>query len=263
MVTVFTVATGAYLEFWKQQASSADRHLFPGQALELVVFTDQPAAAHSNGLTLTRARVIPVEVPPLRWPEATLLRYELIAGYTDSLSSEVSMHLDADMLVVRDVGYELNAEGWHSGIALVRHPGYYRGEGSWIASALRSPGSLASDARGFLRGESGIGQWERREESMAYVPPALRTTYVCGATWFGRTPEFASMCRELASRTTVDRERGLIARWHDESHLNWFAAHHDVTVLDPSYCHGHHGRHLGSVEARIIAVDKGKQWSRA
>ena len=45
------------------------------------------------------------------------------------------------------------------------------------------------------------------------------------------------MARELDQRIAADERRGVIAAWHDESHLNrYIIDRKDVQVLPPSFC---------------------------
>lgn len=256
MITSFTVATGLYLEYWAQQASDADQRLFPGQELQLIVFTDQPDRARLHASALTRAEPTIIEVEPMGWPAATMRRYELIAAHAAQVRGSVLMHLDADMRIPGIVGPGLDPHSWRGGIALVRHPGYFRDD-ALAARLFRQPrralGDLASNIS-----ESGLGQWERRPVSRAYVPRKARRRYVCGGVWFGRRDPLLAMCNTLAERMQDDLHVGLTARWHDESYLNWFAATNDVATLPPSYCFVHGLRALSGLPALIEAVDKGE-----
>ena len=222
----------------------------------MVVFTDREADAKRLAQECERASITVVKTDTLGWPDATLLRYRLIASARYTVEGEVVMHLDADMRVVAPVGPELTPWSWHGGIALVRHPGFYRGN-RYSAFVTRHPRLAVTDLKGWLLRERGVGQWETREESRAYVPPQRRQEYVCGGVWFGRTAEFLSMVDTLARRTDADLRDGVVARWHDESHLNWFAAHHEVSVLSPSYCYGQGLASLRGVVPKIVALEKG------
>lgn len=261
-VGVMTVATNRYIDYWAALAASADKDLFPENRLVLHVFTDQVARARQVALNLTRATVNIVEIEPLRWPEATLLRYEIFDAHDDELSQDVLVHLDADMLVLRATGAELTPLHWRGGIALVRHPGYRRpATPTRLAMYARNPRMAASDVRSLLR-LGGIGSWETDPTSRAFVPKPDRHTYVCGGTWMGRHDSLKSMIKELAIRTRADLEEGRIAVWHDESHLNWFASRHEVTVLDSEYCYAPGYPSVSDLAPRILAVDKGNDRTR-
>lgn len=260
VITCFTVATGLYLEHWAQQAQDADTWLFPGQDVQLIVFTDQPEEAVEISGRLSRAQVTVQEVPPLRWPEATMQRYELIGSAAAIVRGKLLMHLDADMRITAPVGPELDPSGWSGGVALVQHPGFYRSPS--LAKRLRSSRTLASNVRLRMAHEGGIGQWERRVESRAYVEPRRRQTYVHGAVWFGQREPLLQMTAELAARTSEDLAHGIIARWHDESYLNWFAAYREPSILSPRYSYVQGYSQLRGVDHAISSVDKGTRRER-
>ena len=46
---------------------------------------------------------------------------------------------------------------------------------------------------------------------------------------------FLSMCRELAGAVKRDLDNGIIAVWHDESHLNKYVVGRHPLVLGPEY----------------------------
>lgn len=261
-IGVMTVATNRYVDYWRRMAVSADEHLFPGHRVVLHVFTDRPEEARAAAAHLERVEIDAVEIPPYTWPEATLLRYEVFAAHRDRLTEDVLIHLDADMLVVDDVGPALDPAAWNGGIALVRHPGFRRPPMPHrLAYYARHPRRIVADLR--TRSRLGaLGSWEQGERSRAFVPRKRRDTYVCGGTWMGRGPELLTMIGELAERTRADLDEGTIAVWHDESHLNWYASHHPHTVLSSEYCYALGWDQLSDLEPLIVAVEKGDERTR-
>lgn len=261
-VGVMTVATNRYIDYWAEMATSADRYLFPGHHLVLHVFTDQVARANEIAVSLNRAEVDVVPIEPLGWPEATLLRYELFDSHHNGLTEEILIHLDADMLVARETGSELNWDQWRGGIAAVRHPGFRRPPATArLGMYARHPRMAVSDARSILQ-LGGIGSWETSSACRAFVPKQNRRTYVCGGTWMGQRDLLLPVIRELAVRTRADLDEGRIAVWHDESHLNWYVSRNDVTLLGSEYCFAPGFPNLADLIPRIIAVDKGDDRTR-
>ena len=252
-VATFTVATGRYLSFWRDMVKGVDHFLFPEREIEVHVFTDQLGEAVAvQGEISARCSIVVHEVPGLGWPEATLLRYELINGVVSQTQAQVCLHLDADLIFVDAVGPELAPDEWKGGLALVAHPGYWRdGRPRSLPDLRRRLSARRHSPFG------GLGTWESRRESCARVPSWQRRTYVCGGVWMGRTPEFGRMVSELARRTRNDMSRGVTAVWHDESHLNWYASQTQHTVLPPAYCAVPSYPWLADIHPRIIALAKG------
>ena len=261
-VGVVSLATNRYVEYWKQLAESVDQHFFPGHEVTMHVFTDRVDEVIAFAPTLERIRVNAVAIDALTWPEATLLRYEVFDSHREQLVQDVLVHLDADMLIAADVGTEFSAGAWPNGICLVRHPGYRRPAGRARGSLYaRHPGIAIRDLSSEVR-YGGIGRWETDSTSLAFVPRDARKTYVCGGTWFGRRDPFLAMVHELAGNTREDLDRGKIAVWHDESHLNAFRSRTDTALLDSDYCFAQGLPGLADLTPRIIAVDKSDDRTR-
>lgn len=261
-VAIITVATNRYIKYWKQMVESADRLLAPGSILTFYVFTDQVREARLIEQTLSRSRVVPILIPPLGWPDATLLRYQLFCEAWEQIQESLVIHLDADMYFSAEVNIEEAPYRWPGGLALVRHPGYRRpGLVNRLWFYVTVPKMLIADLRMRLR-IGALGSWESSPTSLAYVPRHLRKTYVCGGTWMGAREPLGRMIQELANRTRKDLDRGVIATWHDESHLNWFASTHPHRLLDSEKCYASGYKNLRDLRPEIIAVDKGTDRTR-
>ncbi len=261
-LAILSVATNRYLDYWKKMALSADRFLQPGAQLAFYVFTDRPDEVGEIKHQLRRSRIVPIEVPPLEWPDATLLRYELFTDAWGLLEQELVMHLDADMVVSADCMIDPREPEWPGGIAFVRHPGFRR-------PSLRRRVNLYAKAPEFMCGDfqmrlryGSLGSWEKSRESRAFVPRRDRRVYVCGGTWMGLREPLGLMIRTLAARTREDLNEGTIAVWHDESHLNWFSSRNSHYLFDSEKCFAPGYKNLADLTPEIIAVDKGTDRTR-
>jgi hypothetical protein len=101
-----------------------------------------------------------------------------------------------------------------------------------------------------------LGTWETRKKSSAYVPRNTRATYVCGGFWLAKKPDFIKLVTKLDSETDIDTTNGVVAKWHDESHLNKWASETGCTVLDPSFCYDSSYDWLRGLPEVIRAVRK-------
>ena len=255
-VGVVSLATNRYLKYWMAMALSAEEFLFPQSQVTLHVFTDQIDEVRSFESQLSRIRINALPIGSLVWPAAPLQKFQVIVNHFDELDQDILMHLDADMLMTSKVEGDLHPDEWQGGMALVKHPGYRRPSGKAITNLYaKHPSFLAKDAYRKLS-EGAIGTWESDRTSTAYVPRHLRKVYVCGATWMGTHDSFRSTCELLAENTKQDERAGHIARWHDESHMNWFAATHDCSILDSEYCYVEGAQNLADLSPKIIAVEK-------
>ena len=96
-----SIATNSYLDFWKKQALSLDKFLESDSSAKIFLFTDQVNAAKTFADQLDKISIEIFEIPNYGWPEATLLRYEILANSPiDWSSNDVFIYLDADMEAV-------------------------------------------------------------------------------------------------------------------------------------------------------------------
>lgn len=243
-------------------AMGADQYLMPSHPVTLTVFTDQVKLVQKFSHRLNRIDVQAIEVDPLGWPAATLSKFQMVVDHEDSLRQDFLIHLDADMRVVSNLGAPPNVLCPKDGIAVVKHPGFRRPSGFKRTGLYWShPGLVLRDSYRILL-EGGIGTWETNAKSTAYVSRGLRDVYVCGATWLGNRESLVSACRELAERVNADSRRGIVARFHDESHLNWYAAKRQCQYLDSSYCFVEGSPNLKDLAPVIIAVEKNADGTR-
>jgi len=232
---VFMVATNKYLNYWKNTALSLNNAISPHINVSLSLFTDDPKTARDFAdTTLSKIALITHKIPNFGWPDATLMRYRWIsAAIEDVPQNAICMYLDSDMFVKSDFSEFLNPKVWKSGIALVQHPGYARRSGLRGMLDCNRPWVLVNQIKKmcFIP----YGPWEVSRKSLAFVPNKKKKMYVHGAVWFGIKESYFRMVSELANRVDRDLSNGVIATWHDESHLNWFSSYYDVTVLDSRF----------------------------
>lgn len=239
-IGILTVATNIYLDYWQAMAESLNR-LENAENFVLHVFTDDPSRAEFMS-TSWNVEVQTHQIPPLKWPEATLDRYSVFSDGGDQINEDILIHLDADMIIRGDIYPRLIEASLNTGIFLVRHPGYYR-----------------KTRPNFLRQvftTSPLGDWESNPKSQACVPKKDRKTYFCGGVWGGRRKDFLSLVSTLAQRVEEDKRNGVMAKWHDESHLNWWATKNSYSALGPEWCFVPDYPQLESIKPLIEAVEK-------
>ena len=253
-IGVLTVATNKYIHYWIDLVKSADKNIMDSN-LVFHVFTDQVSIARQFECTSRNIRVIIHKIPAYSWPEATLLRYSIFSQFSSKIVEPILMHLDADMLICGDFTVEL-PPNFINGIGLVRHPGFFRPNSikllSYYSKNLRF---LTRDFRMKVR-MGGLGSWETNSLSRAFVARKKRKIYVCGGTWFGIRENFFKMSDELAKNVNADSLNGIMATWHDESHLNWWKSNNNCSVLSSSFCFDPTYNQLKNLPEFIRAVDK-------
>ncbi len=158
------------------------------------------------------------------WPAATLYRYHVILER--SWDEEYLFLCDADMRFEGDVGEEILGE-----LVATVHPGYMNKESM---------------------------PYERRPESRACVTDG--EVYYCGGFVGGRTRTFLLLAERIRDQIDRDNSHGVVARWHDESHLNRvLSIVHPSVTLSPSYCYPDNAEGypwLKGMERKLVALDK-------
>jgi hypothetical protein len=249
-----TIATNIYIDYWANLIASFADNVTNVQSIKMHIFTDQPLRAEDIASNYPQISFKVYEIEPLRWPEATLFRFRFIEQVSRDHLGMVA-YIDADMLISSDISEIFKSD--RSTMAFVSHPGYWRPKKlySRMLMYVKVPKLVLADI--FLKFKfGGIGAWETRWASTAYVPRALRNNYVCGGFWFGPAATVNRLSRELNGAVNKDLENNIIAKWHDESQINSWITKNDFNLLDPEFCYVLGVKHLSKFESRIIAVDK-------
>ncbi len=242
----FTIATNHYVLMLEAQLMAIS-----DQVRELdwqyVVATDQVAHltqfAKDNYLD---NRVQIIKCPPYQFPLASMLRFKYIS--TEMSSFDFTCYLDCDMGIVAP--YVLHDTIQKSTqVNLVRHPGWARDFGLKL-----SPREWLAESYLKLR-KGGLGAWETRRNSSAWVPRRMRRDYFAGGIFFGPTEEIRQLSEICDAWMDADLQAGHVASVHDESYLNRWATLHHFTVLGPEYCYASFPW-LPDLEIVVRALDK-------
>ena len=240
------IATGRYVSYAKGFLESAREHLGDLAQSEFLVFTDNADEIRAFCGLNPNIKVNAIEIPAYRWPEATLLRYQIFTDHWSEVRGQLAIYVDADTRFVTAINpTDFFAALGTNDLGLVRHPGYFR----------RSP-----ILRLLFR--TRFGPWERHRDSTARVPISKRKDYVCGGVWFGRTSAVEQMCLSLAEAVREDLKHGVIARFHDESHLNRYKIDNHIKPLDPRWAYAAGYRNLKGISPIIEVIHKPNTWEK-
>lgn len=174
------------------------QEFFPSH--DTILFTDD-----EQFYRLSDMGVIAVQHEDLGWPRATLLRYHVMLKCKELLEKyDYLFYLDCDMVMTSKIGPE---EILADGLTAILHGGF--------------PDSF-----------------ERRAESTACVPEDYHGIYYQGCLIGGRTKDFLTMCEDLSYNIDIDERNGVMAIWHDESHLNKYLIDHPpAKTLTPAFAY--------------------------
>ncbi len=210
-IGILYICTGPYVVFWNAFYESFEQHFLPETEKHYFVFTDAKelyAANHNE-----RIHLIMVEQEP--WPLPTLLKYHIFLKQEKQLlKMDYLYQSNANIICEKTVTEEMFLpQEKDRPLFFTIHPGYQN------EKPYRLP-------------------YERRKISKAYVPYNAGKQYVYGAMNGGTATAYLEMIKQVEKQIEEDLKKGIIAKWHDESHINHYAAgHHNYKILSPAYCY--------------------------
>lgn len=216
-VGLLIIATNKYVQFLRPLIESADKYFLLNKDVTYFIFTNQDIEIDSN------RNIELINVEHKEWPWMTLGRYQIFSESSDILSKmDYLYYCDADMRFEEEVGDEIISDR-----VATQHPGYY----------------------------SRRGTPEHRPESLAYVSPNEEMQYFAGGFNGGSSKEFLKMSELISENINKDYSNGIIAIWHDESHMNrYFIDNKPTKILTPSYCYGE-SMNI-PFDKKLLALDK-------
>ena len=261
-IAIISIATNKYFEYWKDMVTSCLKIKQNNINLSFHVITNEYKKFNLFKDGISNAKMIMHEIENLEWPYATLLRYKLIMQIQNELDSDIVMYIDADMKF--HSAFEFNEVITPSlrDVVLIKHPGFWRPKFQMrVRMAVRQPTQPIKDLVRFIK-LGGLGDWELKKKSMAYVPRKYRREYVCGGFWLGERESILNMCKDLSYRVDSDLSNNIIPVWHDESYLNYWSAQNKYVSFNPEFSYEPNYQNLTGLEMKIEAVDKGSNFLR-
>jgi histo-blood group ABO system transferase len=202
-VNIFSIATNNYHEFEKPFLDSFSSLFLPGVEKEFFLFTD------NIDLPIYKEfKVNPIYIDHQPWPMITISRYDYLSKITPSLNEE-------DLCLFCDI--DLEAVDKIEDFPSLKLFGVYH------------PGNLYVDNKESL---------EDNILSQAFVDkqnlPEL-FSYIQGCFWGGTGKHFNDLVQSLNKSVKIDFFNNVVAKWHDESHLNRYYLDHfkDFLILSP------------------------------
>ncbi|WP_119080422.1 family 6 glucosyltransferase [Chitinophaga alhagiae] len=208
-IALLFIGTGKYSIFWEGFFTSAEQYFIPAAQKEYFVFTDDAALPYKND-----PKVHVYHQERLGWPYDTLMRFSIFYRAEKALRGfDYIFFFNANAEFIRPISAGEILPGLeHNGLTVVLHPGYYN----------KPAGKLP---------------YERSRKSTAFMPRSGRQQYFQGCLNGGTGAAYMQLVETLMNNTQADLDRGIIAVWHDESHLNSYMAGRHPKVLTPAYAY--------------------------
>jgi len=221
MITIYTICTGKYTEFFTDFYNSAEKLFLNNHEKEYIVFTD--------GNIPTGRNIKKIFQQKLGWPYDTMMRFHMFNAAQPR--GEYVYFFNANMLLVDNVGEEVIPDETNDYLVGVNHPG-------------------------FLNKTCYDFPYERRSNSNFNIPFGYGTNYYQGCFNGGRTKEFMAMSQELADKIMDDLLNNIIPIWHDESALNWYYSQKSPLLMSSSYAYPE--SYNLDLPKKILQLDKSK-----
>jgi hypothetical protein len=206
-VGILYICTGKYDAFWQGFYTSAERYLLTDAEKHYYVFTDSNQIQASE-----RVHVIPQN--RLGWPKDTLMRFHIFLSSSAKLKQMDYLYFfNANYTFVKPIKQdELLPDEKDNFLVGQLHPvAYHKRRADY--------------------------DYESNQNSTAYIAPDAGKYYFAGGLIGGRTKEFLEMCKQLKSNIDKDLSQDIIAKWHDESHINKYFTQLEPKRLHPGYCY--------------------------
>jgi histo-blood group ABO system transferase len=204
-ILINVIATGKYEEYVPGIIESAKKYFLPQEDLKFIVYTDSLRILKS-----TSPEIIPVEIKHKPWPEPTLKRFHYFWDSRDTIEKfDFSFYIDVDSLFVKEITWgSLGISDHSKGMIGTTHPGF--------------------------AGKRGTPEY--RPMSSAYIPGNMDITYLCGGFFGGSSDYFLKAVSRMKENIDLDLSKGVVAIWHDESHLNkYFLENPPISILDKNF----------------------------
>lgn len=186
-ILINIIATNKYLSFLDVICPSIENHFFPESEVTVLVHTNLDLPDLSN---YHRVKFHKNQIAHEPWPFTTLKRFEYFLSSKDSLlEHDYCFYVDVDSLFIGEINETLLPS---RGMIGTIHPCLFQGPGT--------P--------------------DRNPNSKAYIPVGSNNRYFCGGFFGGSSEDFIKTSETICENIQNDLSRGVIAIWHDESHLN-------------------------------------------
>lgn len=223
------IATNKYTYFLDGIIETAEKFLFNGSYLTVLVHTNMDISHIQEKDREDRIRVIKNQIDHEEWPFTTLKRFHYFLSVENVIKeNDYSFYIDVDSIFSGKINLDILPD---KGMIGTIHPCLFEGNGT--------P--------------------ERNPMSTAYIKPGSNNRYFCGGFFGGSTDCFIKACEELKTSIEIDISKSIMAVWHDESHLNrYFFENPPAVVLDNHFAAAEEHMMLYP-NAKVCFLDKSRR----
>ena len=206
-IAILYICTGKYRLFWDGFYKSCEKHFLKTESKQYFVFTDANDLSSTDNVSIINRKC-------QGFPNDSLFRFEMFLEIQNKLKDfDYVFFFNANMLIVKDVGNEIfPTKNFHGLIGVIHPVGYkYR----------------------FLKF---MYPYEKNKNSLAYIKKFSKPKeYFMGGLNGGSVKEYLEMVEVCCENIRKDYDKGIIAIYHDESHLNNYFSNKQVHSLPTAY----------------------------
>lgn len=226
-VAIIFIGTAKYIDFLPLYYQECEENFLVNTQKTYFVFTDGEISDPPENVKIYYQE-------HLSWPYITLKRFEIINKANEDLYNfDWVVFMDADTLVVDKITEEeffseKELFGVHHPCAFMKMPPHNEPPGAFETNPI----------------------------STAWTNDFL--IYYQGCFWGGRVPYVMDLIDELEDCVNQDLEKGIVAVWHDESHLNrYFSQHKDlIRLFGPEYAYPESLKQYFDFKPKIVHLAK-------
>jgi hypothetical protein len=225
-IAINIIATNKYITFLDELCRGISENFNQDDDITAIIYTnlDIPESLIFDNPFIKFKKS---EITHEPWPFTTLRRFQYFLQEKEFLDScDYSYYIDADSRIIRKIDDLIFP---NDGTIGTIHPCLY----------------------------GGVGTPERNPASKAYIHTSSNNRYYCGGFFGASGKNFTKMSEEISGNINDDLSRGIIAIWHDESHLNRYFFYNQPQIsLEYPFAIGENYTGPADDYTRIVFIDK-------
>jgi hypothetical protein len=220
------IATGKYVFFLDEILKSADEYFFVDEEVSVIIHSEKNYLLDGSLSYSGRINLLWNYIDAEPWPYPTLKRFSYFLTSENIMrENNYVFYVDVDSKFIGNIDRSILPD---NGMIGTIHPCLY----------------------------DGTGTPERSPLSKACIPSYANNRYFCGGFIGGSSSEFISASKKISSNINEDHSRGIIAIWHDESHINkFFYDNPPASILEHPFAIAENTKFMDG-EHRILFLDK-------
>ncbi|WP_172402274.1 family 6 glucosyltransferase [Helicobacter sp. 13S00401-1] len=213
-IAILYISTGRYDIFFKKFHKTMQKFFIKGAQKHYFVWTDSKKIKNTKDITK-------IYQEKLGWPYDTLMRYHMFYEIRDRLKEfDYIYFFNANIVIKQEITKDEFLPNTKSGLVGCLHPGF-------IDLDLEFNIVPKKDAAKFT--------YDRNEKSLAYIKEGDGLAYYAGGLNGGAKDAYLKLIKDLRDNIQQDLDKGIVALWHDESHINKYFLDKEIKALPSTF----------------------------